>query len=871
MSRTQFRLASLFIDLQLGWSTHWHHRTYFNPNSPVPFFSALVAICPTRESLRSWFIASSFKLRHLNFAEVALRMATSQNEQWFLKSKKPVSLPKHQALDLSDKDFDVFVKSTVVIGETSNNGAVDVESCANKDDVMTQTTEASVSDILTPPSTTEDVREVLSGIDLNIHHDGKDQAEDGPVVDMENKMFTENSDVAYRSTKNALVDLFAELEDVVSGPRLIELLNLAWDCDPDATLKIIFNARSIHLGKSSRHTFYRCAGWLFQKHPATLITNLRWLSRPVIQKKVEEKEGEDSDKAVFVEVAEVDENDPAHYDVRNGVSHGYWKDLVNILALAVNGKLDPLADPKDVLNVHQGKDDWISRLTQKEAKEKRRATSDSRHKMAVEKFENDPNYRALHLTVARLFAEQLKIDLGRLRDDKPQAKRNISLCAKWAPTAAQFHDKHTYITSTIAETLDHSSAADQATKDRERFIRHVRECYRKDVSALRKELEVVERDMSANTFENIHYSRVPSIAMKNYTPIFVKKDEKRFDEYITKVAEGSANISGAVLSPSVLVKSVQRGFSLTAGRGGKNDLVEEKIAEMQVKVADGQWKTLVQRIRDSGTLENSIAVCDVSGSMSHPTFKDKTCPMDSAIGLSLLVAEVCKPPFGGTFITFSTDPSIQSVDLKASLSQKVAAMKRADWGMSTDFAAVFEKLVLPMALKHRIKPEDMVKRVFVFSDMHFDQAEWTKCEYNDDGTLKEDDTKATAWSTSYERIQNAYRAAGYEMPELVFWNLAGGRAGLTGHGDPTAPKPVTAAMEGTALVSGYSQGMLKVFLDGGGFEDPEDEDEDLMEVVKGEDGEEVDVQENKRRRKDPFDTVRKAISHQAYSMLKVVD
>ncbi|TLD25158.1 hypothetical protein PspLS_05897 [Pyricularia sp. CBS 133598] len=796
----------------------------------------------------------------------------SQDEPWFLKSKKPVALPKHQALDFSDKDFDAFVKSTVIVGDTSSSAAVDAKSSTVKGDVLTETTEESVTNVLTPPSTTQDVREVLNSMDINTSQDEQSESEDESVVDMENKMLTENSDVAYRSTKNALVDLFAELEDVVSGPRLIELLNLAWDCDPDVTLKIMFNARSIHLGKSSRHTFYRCAGWLFQKHPATLITNLRWLSRPVIQKKLEKEEGEHSEKAVFVEVAEVDENDPAHYDVRNGVSHGYWKDLVNILALAVNGKLDPLANPKDILNVHQEKDDGVSRVTQKQAKEKRRETSVSRHKTAVEKFENDANYRALHLTVARVFAEQLKTDLELLRGGEPRTKRNISLCAKWAPSAGRFHDKHTYITSTIAEILAHSSTPGDASKDREHFIRHAREGYRKDVAALRKALEVVELDISANTFENIKYDRVPSIAMQNYTPIFVKKDEKRFDEYITKVAEGSANISGAVLSPSALIRTVQGGSSSKTSRGKyKNEMVENKIAEMKAKVADGQWKTLVQRIRDSGTLDNSIAVCDVSGSMSNPQFKDGTCPMDSAIGLSLLVAEVCKPPFGGSFITFSTTPSIQSVDLKASLSQKVNDMQRADWGMSTDFVAVFEKVILPMAVKDKIKPEDMVKRVFVFSDMQFDQAVWKEYQYNDDGTVKEDTAEDKGWSTSYERVQTAYRAAGYEMPELVFWNLAGGRAGVTGYGDPTAPKPVTADMEGTSLVSGYSQGMLKVFLDGGGFECPEDEDEDMMEVVKGEDGEEVDVQEHKRRRNDPFDTVRKAISHQAYSMLTVVD
>ncbi|KAF1958829.1 hypothetical protein CC80DRAFT_591732 [Byssothecium circinans] len=58
-----------------------------------------------------------------------------------------------------------------------------------------------------------------------------------------------------------------------------------------------------------------------------------------------------------------------------------------------------------------------------------------------------------------------------------------------------------------------------------------------------------------------------------------------------------------------------------------------------------------------------------------------------------------------------------------------------------------------------------------------------------------------------DRIKDNYSAAGYQIPQLVFWNLAA---------DSTS-KPVTMRDLNTVLVSGYSQGMLKVFLDGGGF------------------------------------------------------
>lgn len=114
-----------------------------------------------------------------------------------------------------------------------------------------------------------------------------------------NQMLTENSDIAYQSSRNSLVDLFYELEDVVSSERLTVLLENAWKTNTEATLRLIWNSRSIHLGKSSRTTFYRCCGWLAEKHPATLVANLQWLTRPIIPKKVVKEVKKDQDEDEF--------------------------------------------------------------------------------------------------------------------------------------------------------------------------------------------------------------------------------------------------------------------------------------------------------------------------------------------------------------------------------------------------------------------------------------------------------------------------------------------------------------------------------------------------------------------------------------------
>ncbi|EGR51124.1 uncharacterized protein TRIREDRAFT_75262 [Trichoderma reesei QM6a] len=776
----------------------------------------------------------------------------AQEVPWFLKTSYPVLFPSHEDLFKSPAAFDKHLSDEL----RGDYGVLSLESLEVGDsmDGITLTGEAEA------PSTS----------------DAKKDDEE-----FANRMLTENADVAFRSTENALVDLFYEMEEVVSGERLKELLDAAWAVHPLITLKTIFNARSIHLGKSSKHVFYRAAGWLAKNHPLTLIGNLRWLSRPVIEKKkkvVRSKEDEADEGFVKIEKREGDEDAVDRFDVRYGVSHGYWKDLLNILVLGMEKKLDVLEDPRSVLNTEEQKREEEAARVEK-AKLERHRERDSRHEAAMERFNSDPVYRALHVTVARLFAEQLQSDLAALGHADPRARKNISLCAKWAPSHGNFHDRHTSIISSIAEIMYPreslgsvvvvSSAPDVS---REVYLRYAREQYRKDVSALRKYLEVVERDISAQTFDKIKYDRVPSIAMRNYTKLFVQKDLDRFEEYLGKVAEGKANISGAVLMPSTMVRSASEHIpsaSILASLRPQQ-IIDAKIMELEAKVVDSQWKTLVQRIKDSGTLSSCIAVCDVSASMTGPVFKDGTTPMHSAVGLSLLVAEVTEPPFGGHFITFSSRPQLQAIDARLSLGDKIRNMMGADWAMNTNFVAVFEDLILPTAVEKGLKREEMLKRVFVFSDMQFDAAE--RGYYGHHG-----DKDKITWASSYERIKAKYEEHGYEMPELVFWNLAGGRAGYGGgggggQGDEVAPKPVLAGEKGTALVSGYSQGMLKVFMDNGMFDEAEEEEDgDGGEVVEGDMVEVAAPGEAKKGKTDPLAVLKKAVSHKAYDMLRVLD
>ncbi|KAI9903738.1 hypothetical protein N3K66_000267 [Trichothecium roseum] len=817
------------------------------------------------------------------------------NTPWYLSTSCPVLIPEHEALTLPRSEFDAFIQREL---EKKRAAA---EPKAEKGDPMHFDR--------TARDAVDETNPFMAG--LRLYEPGEEPSRQQTPEGM---MRTENNDLAHAKT-HPLVDLMAELEDTVSISRLTVLLNEAWAEDPLITLKLIFNARSIHLGKSSRQTFYKCAGWLAANHPLTLVANLRWLSRPTIEKK-QKKEAEEggAEDAVLVDMEKDSDDDPARFDVKHGVAHGYWKDLLNILVLAAAGQLmDPEDNDYDILQSQnrgfsQGKRtaEYSTLLRQeKRAQRKQAKTSEliktaspglqtpqrqtpndrrkkkrlARNEAANNAFSSDAIYRALHLTIARLFAEQLTADLEALRainanvNEKVKGSSDnssVSLCGKWAPTHDRFHDRHTFVLSSIAEIMYPRSLLNDSLPvdcSREVYLRHARERYRRDVSALRQHLDVVERKLTAGACSAIDYSKVPSIAMNNYSRLFYVKDEKRFVDYLTRVAEGSVKISGATLLPSTLVRQVwpcvdhfSEDQNLAAQEGNCTSgvhaaaLVEQKKRQVMASVADGQWNTLVQRIKDSGTLSSSIAVCDVSGSMSSPTFKDGTCPMHSAIGLSLLVAEVTAPPFGGAFIDFSLTPHVQNVDLSQTFTTKVRSLRSSYWGFDTNFVSVFEDCILPVAVRNAVAPEDMVKRVFVFSDMHFNDA--------DPGCSSE-----SAWQTSYGRIKAKFAEAGYEVPELIFWNLAGGRGG-----DGPAPKPVTLADVNTTMVSGYSQGMLKVFLDNGGFDDEDDiVEEDEVVITKDEDGDVTETVVKKKKVADPLRTVKKAIGHEAYDMLEVYD
>ncbi|KAI5857741.1 hypothetical protein BZA05DRAFT_330707 [Tricharina praecox] len=729
----------------------------------------------------------------------------------------------------------------------------------------------------------------------------------------ENMMYTTKGALSYAQTGSALADVLASGDGRIPHEEFDQLLHAAWKEGAEDTLRLFWNVRSIHTGKANKYIFYRCMCWLREYHPRTAIINLDWIVRPVIDKtpdktakrKEEARKRSDESDEVMVKRADLevidDDDDVTRFDLNDGGAHGYYGDLLNLLFLASKDRLTLDFNPKSELDTVKMRrisaDDKrelreelgcaanrrreklelkamspeqqkerraailekhrrIQQEKREKAKAQKRGKEQSDHDRVVKMLNEDHFYRAFHLAVARIFAEQIKRDEKILESGKNLGA--ISFASKWAPSLEKRLDRATTIATTIAELMFTPESIGQQGQPREIYLKHARQHYRKLLSSLRKPLELVETKISEKKFEEINYSRVPSIAMDRYKPLFAYRDLEHFDEYLTDVANGKAKISGATLFPSLLVRQARIAHHEDMGppperfpgpRETKRRL-ENHIASIELKVVSLQWNTLVQRIRDSGTLESTIAVVDVSGSMESTCFKDKTSPMDSALGLGLLIAQITKPPFANHFITFSEEPQIVKLDTTKSFGDLISEMENSDWGMTTNFNSVFEDLLLPMAIANKVRPEDMVKRLIVFSDMEFDEA------LKSDGAEEPDGAQELLkFSTNHQRVKQKFEEAGYEMPEIIYWNLAGSGRG---------PKPVTTEDAGVAMVSGYSQAMLKVFLEDGGFEDPEVDGD--LEVV-GKDGE----TRTEKKKLDIMTTVKKVVGHKSYAMLEVVD
>ncbi|KFK25555.1 hypothetical protein AALP_AA8G130100 [Arabis alpina] len=582
---------------------------------------------------------------------------------------------------------------------------------------------------------------------------------------------TENGADTYLSAGNPCLDFFFHVVPSTPKESLEERLEASWNHDALTTLKLICNLRGVRgTGKSDKEGFYTAALWLHDNHPKTLAFNIEPLSN----------------FGYFKDFPELLYRILQGYEIRETQKAEWF--------LRKRGTRRPYRDPSRFSTRGRGRGRARGSQIMREPREFRVVMAERRNQKAKEKaslerkkkkislgseaftrYSLDPDYRFLHERVSDLFADQLRRDVEFLNSGETN---KISLAAKWCPSIDSSFDKATLICESIAKKLfPRESLPEYQGVEEAHYAYRVRDRLRKQVLVpLRKTLQLPEVFMGAKDWESLPYNRVASVAMKSYKEIFLKRDAERFQQYLDDAKEGKTTIAAGAVLPHEMIGELDGGDS--------------------GQVAELQWKRMVEDMRNKGCLTNCIAISDVSGSMAGT-------PMEVAVALGLLVSELSEDPWRGKLITFSANPEMHLVE-GDDLKTKTEFVRRMDWGMNTDFQKVLD-LILRVAVEAKLKPEEMIKRVFVFSDMEFDEASSPSPSYYYD-------YKADAgWETNYEAIVSKYKENGYgeAVPEIVFWNLRYSRS-----------TPVTGNQKGVALVSGFSKNLIKMFLDNDGVISP---------------------------------------------------
>lgn len=343
--------------------------------------------------------------------------------------------------------------------------------------------------------------------------------------------------------------------------------------------------------------------------------------------------------------------------------------------------------------------------------------------------------------------------------------------------SAQFsEDINSEHPSLLAKWLKSENASSYTTKQLAKKTRKAlglnSKQYRKSLSSLRARINVLERDLSANNWTGIDYSKLPSQAGLKYRNAFFRHDEAGYRAFLDSLKRGEVKVNAKTLYPYEIVREIMSGSMAQYNTNRYNVGINQNVANADA--LDALWNALPNYFGDKE--ENSICVVDTSGSM-------RGLPIEIAISLGIYTAERNNGAYKDHFITFSANPEL--VELQGTgIVERVRNMSRANWDMNTNIEKVFD-LILDTAIQNRISQDEMVQRIYIISDMQFDCVRG-----GNDVAL-------------FETIRRRFERAGYEMPALVFWNVNG-----------YANQPATMSQSGVQLVSGASPSIFTNLLKG---------------------------------------------------------
>lgn len=298
--------------------------------------------------------------------------------------------------------------------------------------------------------------------------------------------------------------------------------------------------------------------------------------------------------------------------------------------------------------------------------------------------------------------------------------------------------------------------------------------YRKTLSILRERINVLERLMSENRWDEIEFDKIPSRAGMIYKNAFARHDleraqsEKAVMTYEEFAKSEDTKVNAKALYPyecvaeAVKVSGVNRwgyygrGYDSTEG---------QDLNDTNRLMVNKYWDNLADYF--NGATFNGLAVVDTSGSM---TGTEASAPINVAISLGLYCAEKANGPFAGHYVSFASRPQLIKTD-GVDFVDKVARIYKTNLCDNTNIEATFD-LLLNTAIQNGCSQEDLPQNIIVISDMEFDAATGSGW-YRNNGSINSGNA-----DTVLEGVAKKWAAHGYQLPHMIFWNVQARQANI---------------------------------------------------------------------------------------------
>ena len=298
-----------------------------------------------------------------------------------------------------------------------------------------------------------------------------------------------------------------------------------------------------------------------------------------------------------------------------------------------------------------------------------------------------------------------------------------SLLAKWMPSE----------NASARETKRAGNAVRQ-------FLGMTHREYRKALSELRTRINIVEKLMSQNRWDEIEFDKIPSKAGLIYKNAFARRDiiAKKYESF---AKDENTKVNAATLYPYDVVAKCAPECSWS--------YIFPSLSDTDRAMIEKYWNNLPDYL--NGNPCKMMCVVDTSSSM---TGSRADAPINVAIALGMYCAERIGGPFANHYISFASRPQlirIEGVDFV----DKVRRIYKTNLCDNTDLYATF-KLLKEIALDPATNKEDIPETIVVISDMQIDSmSRWS--------------TRTAA--TEMESIRKEWAEAGLKLPKLVYWNV----------------------------------------------------------------------------------------------------